>query len=283
MHAARGDALDEEARELAALLSEQTQGNPFFVGQVLRHLAESGVVEQVDGRWVRAEGADEFEVPEGVREVIGRRVSRLSELAGELLTVAAVAGSEFDTAVVAEVAEQPTAQALDGFDEALRARLVLETDAPGRLRFPHALVQQTLEEELSTLRRLHVHRGLALAIERRVGEADSAVAELAHHFAEAAALGEGSAPRTTPNARPCRRWTAARPIRPRISFSARSTCSRPTSIPTGFGATSSIEPLARCCWAAFDQQRVEDVCRGGGWRSAASWTTTSCAATRRSG
>ena len=98
VHAARGDALDEESRELAGQLSEQTQGNPFFVGQVLRHLAEAGVVKQVDGRWVRAEGADGFEVPEGVREVIGRRVSRLSERAGELLTVAAVAGSEFDTA-----------------------------------------------------------------------------------------------------------------------------------------------------------------------------------------
>lgn len=191
VRSARGDELDDAGRELAHLLSEQTQGNPFFVGQVLRHLAESGAVEEVDGRWVAAEGAGVFELPEGVREVVGRRVSRLSEQAGELLTVAAVAGPEFDAAIVAEVAGQPTAQALDGFDEAATARLLLETEVPGRLRFAHAMVRQTLEDELSTLRRLHLHQQIGLALERRFGNADGAVSELAHHFAEAAAVGEG--------------------------------------------------------------------------------------------
>jgi len=109
VQAARGDTLDDGGRELADLLVEQTQGNPFFVGQVLRHLAESGAVEQVDGRWVRTEAAEEFVVPEGVREVVGRRISRLSSLAGELLTVAAVAGPQFDTAIVAQVASTSTA------------------------------------------------------------------------------------------------------------------------------------------------------------------------------
>jgi class 3 adenylate cyclase/tetratricopeptide (TPR) repeat protein len=261
VHAARGDTLDEESRELAGQLSEQTQGNPFFVGQVLRHLAEAGVVKEVDGRWVRAEGADGFEVPEGVREVIGRRVSRLSERAGELLTVAAVAGSEFDTAVVAEVAEQPTAQALDGFDEALRARLVLETDAPGRLRFPHALVQQTLEEELSTLRRLHVHRGLALAIERRVGEADTAVAELARHFAEAAALGEGERAAHYAERAGVQAMDRGAPDQAADLFQ-RALDLLPADVdPDGLRRDRLYQPLARCWWGAFDQQRVEDVSR----------------------
>ena len=191
VQAARGDALDQGGRELARLLVEQTQGNPFFVGQVLRHLAESGAVEQVDGRWVQTESADGFVVPEGVREVVGRRVSRLSPLAGELLTVAAVAGPQFDTSIVAQVAGHPIGEALDGFDEAVGSRLVLETDMPGHLRFAHALVRQTLEDELTTLRRVHLHRDLAHAIEGRFGAPDSAVAELAHHFAEAAVAGEG--------------------------------------------------------------------------------------------
>jgi class 3 adenylate cyclase/tetratricopeptide (TPR) repeat protein len=191
VQAARGDVLDEGGRELAGLLVEQTQGNPFFVGQVLRHLAESGVVEQVDGRWVRTETADGFVVPEGVREVVGRRVSRLSPLAGDLLTVAAVAGPQFDTSIVAQVAGHPISEALDGFDEAVGSRLVLETDVPGQLRFAHALVRQTLEDELTTLRRVHLHRDLAHAIEGRFDVPDSAVAELAHHFAEAAVAGEG--------------------------------------------------------------------------------------------
>ncbi len=191
MEAARGDTLDEQGHELAQLLSEQTQGNPFFVGQVLRHLAESGVVEQVDGRWVGTPAAVNFTVPEGVREVVGRRVSRLSAQTGELLTVAAVMGPQFDAAIAGEVSGQTIAAALDGFDEAIASRLLLETSVPGRLRFPHALVRQTLEDELSTLRRLHLHQRIGLALERRFGDADSAVAELAHHFGEAAAVGEG--------------------------------------------------------------------------------------------
>ena len=191
VQAARGDVLDDAARELVELLSEQTQGNPFFVGQVLRHLSETGAVEEVDGRWVRAEGNDEFVVPEGVRDVVGRRVSRLSQQAGELLTVAAVTGPQFDVATVAEVVGQPMSEALDSLDEALAARLVLETGSPGQLRFAHALVRQTLEDELSTLRRLHLHQQIGLALERRFGDAESVVADLAHHFGEAAAVGEG--------------------------------------------------------------------------------------------
>ena len=191
VQATRGDALDDDSRELVELISDQTQGNPFFVGQILRNLAESGAIEEVEGRWVRAEGAEQFVVPEGVREVVGRRVSRLSEQAGDLLTVAAVTGPEFDVATVAEVAGQPIAEALDSLDEALTARLVLESGAPGRLRFGHALVRQTLEEELSTMRRLHTHQQIGLALERRFGDAEGAVADLAHHFAESATLGEG--------------------------------------------------------------------------------------------
>lgn len=71
------------------------------------------------------------------------------------------------------------------------SRLVLETDVPGRLRFAHALVRQALEDDLTTLRRVHLHRDLAHAIEGRSVVPDSAVAELAHHFAEAAVAGEG--------------------------------------------------------------------------------------------
>ncbi len=191
VEAARGGALDDDGRELAARLSQQTEGNPFFVSQILRHLAESGAVERVDGHWVRAPAGDAFEVPEGVREVVGRRVSRLSAPAGELLQVAAVDGPEFETAIVAVVAAQPSDRALDGFDEALAARLLLETNAPGRLRFAHALVRQTLMYELTTLRRVRLHRDIALATEDRYGDDDRVVAELAHHFAEAAVGGDG--------------------------------------------------------------------------------------------
>ncbi len=259
VQAARGDVLDDAARELAALLSEQTQGNPFFVGQVLRHLVESGAVQEVDGRWVRAEGSGEFIVPEGVREVVGRRVSRLSKQAGELLTVAAVTGPQFDIAIVAEVAGQPIAEALDSLDEALDARLVLEAGSPGLLRFAHALVRQTLEDELSTMRRLHLHQQIGLALERRFGDAESAVADLAHHFAEAAVLGEGErAARYAERA-------AVQALDQGASEQAVDLFERALDVlpaDTDAGGIRRDElyaQLAQCCWVAFDQSRLEAV------------------------
>ncbi len=259
VQAARGDVLDDAARELAGLLSEQTQGNPFFVGQVLRHLVESGAVQEVDGRWVRAEGTGEFVVPEGVREVVGRRVSRLSNRAGELLTVAAVTGPQFDIAIVAEVAGQPIAEALDSLDEALDSRLVLEAASPGQLRFAHALVRQTLEDELSTMRRLHLHQQIGLALERRFGDAESAVADLAHHFAEAAVLGEGErAARYAERA-------AVQALDRGASEQAVDLFERALDVlpadtdAAGIQRDELYAQLAQCCWVAFDQSRLEAV------------------------
>jgi class 3 adenylate cyclase/tetratricopeptide (TPR) repeat protein len=260
VQAARGAALDDSGRELAEVLVEQTQGNPFFVGQVLRHLAESGAVEQVDGRWVRTESADRFVVPEGVREVIGRRISRLSTLAGELLTVAAVAGSQFDTAIVAQVAGHPIGEALDGFDEAVGSRLVLETDVPGQLRFAHALVRQTLEDELTTLRRVHLHRDLALTIESRFGAPDSAVAELAHHFAEAAVAGEGE--RAAHYAERAAVQALDRGAgRQAVDLFERALDLLPAGAdPDGRRRDELYAQLAQCAWTVFDQSLIKAVC-----------------------
>jgi class 3 adenylate cyclase/tetratricopeptide (TPR) repeat protein len=166
-----------EHAALADQISEQTQGNPFFVSQLLHHLAEAGTIDDA--------------VPDGVRDVVGRRVARLSAHTGDLLRVAAVAGPEFETSVVATVTDQADAVALDGFDAAIGAGLLLETETPGRLRFVHALARQALEEDLTSLRRVHLHRDLARALEARFGDADGVVAELANHYAAAASLGAG--------------------------------------------------------------------------------------------
>ena len=261
VQAARGAELDDAARELAELLSAQTQGNPFFVGEVLRHLSETGAVEEVDGRWVRAEGTDEFEVPEGVREVVGRRVSRLSKQAGELLTVAAVTGPQFDMAMVAEVAGQPIAEALDGLDEALVAGLVVETGSPGQLRFAHALVRQTLVDELSTMRRLHLHQQIGLALERRFGDAESAVADLVHHFTEAAVLGEGErASRYAERAALLALGRAA--PEQAVDLLERALELLPVAAdPDGLWRERLYAQIVPCHWVMFDLERMEEFSR----------------------
>ena len=261
VEAARGGELDDQGQELAQVLSDQTQGNPFFVGQVLRHLAESGVVEQVDGRWVGTAAAEGFVVPEGVREVVGRRISRLSAQTGALLTVASVIGPQFDAAIAAEVAGQPIAEALDGFDEAITARLLLEAGLPGHLRFPHALVRQTLEEELSTLRRLHLHREIGLALERRYGEADGVVADLAHHFGEVAAAGEGARAARYAERAAVLSLERAAPEQAIDLFEHALEVLPAELDPAGTRRDELHQQIAHCLWATFDATRLEDVCR----------------------
>ncbi|WP_421118855.1 AAA family ATPase [Aquihabitans daechungensis] len=185
---AGGHDLEPEGVELGRQLAEITDGNPFFVGETLRHLAESGAIAQRDGRWVRGDlPADRVGVPEGVREVVGRRLSALDDDTEALLTIAAVAGAQFDSVVVGTVADLDEDRVVQGLDVACRRALVVEdADRFGWYRFAHALVRQTLLEELSTTRRIRLHRAIGEQVERR---SPDRLEEIANHYLEAAAAG----------------------------------------------------------------------------------------------
>ncbi|MEX0664133.1 MAG: AAA family ATPase [Acidimicrobiia bacterium] len=185
--AAGGTSLDDEGTTFAHTLAVETEGNPFFIREILSHLIESGLLVHRDGRWQGTVQVGEVGIPEGIRDVVGRRLTRLSDAANETLRAAAVAGREFDVAVVSMVTDQSEDSTLAQVEEALRARLVDEVPhRPGRMSFSHALVRSTLLEELSTTRRVRLHRRIGEALEQ---DPDTAAAELAYHFAEAAATG----------------------------------------------------------------------------------------------
>ncbi len=164
---------------IAPAVHDETEGNPLFVGEVLRHLAET--------EW----SPDEHGIPEGVRDVIGRRLSRLSERANQVLATGAVMGQEFDLAVLEAVAEPGDAGGvLDALEEAIGARIVAERPSPaGRFAFSHAMVRLVLYGELSAARRARMHRSIAEAIEAQPGSAAGRAAALAHHYAEGATIG----------------------------------------------------------------------------------------------
>jgi class 3 adenylate cyclase len=185
-----GHDLDEPGLALARAVAAETEGNPFFIGEVLRHLSESGALVYRDGRWTSDRTLGEVGIPEGVREVIGRRLSHLDPGANEVLACAAVIGREFDIRLLGRIVDGGPEAALDAIASAETSGLVEAVHSvAGRYRFSHALVRSTLYDELPTTRRLRLHRATGLALEAS-GVAADRVSELARHFTEAAALGE---------------------------------------------------------------------------------------------
>jgi tetratricopeptide (TPR) repeat protein len=186
--------LDGAGLALARALHTETDGNPFFVGELLRHVVDA------DGAFVGAAtlalprqlGADALDVPEGVREVIGRRLARLSDVTNRALSAAAAIGPTFSLALLRQVDETVDPEdLLDALDEAVQARLIEEVPGPtGQYAFSHSLVRQALYAEFSAARRARLHRRVGEAIERLYGEDDGRLPALAYHFGEAASVGQ---------------------------------------------------------------------------------------------
>jgi len=163
----------------------QTEGNPLFVTEVVRLLVQEGEMTQE-----KAGQRDSWSVriPEGVREVIGRRLDRLSERCCETLTIASVIGREFTLEHLGPLIEDLTEdRLLEVLEEALSARVIEELPrSVGRYQFTHALIQETLAGELSITRRVRLHARIAQVLEAQYGaSAEAHAAELAHHFGEA--------------------------------------------------------------------------------------------------
>ncbi len=176
--------LDEALVALAHAVRRETEGNPFFIGEVIRHLGESGALFEEGGRWTYRGPIAALGIPEGVREVIGRRLGRLSEATNRVLGLAAVIGRQFDVALLAKIAETSEDAVLDALDEATAAALVTEVRGGAeQFAFRHALIRTTLYEELSATRRARLHQRVGEALEELVSTTPGArIEELAYHW-----------------------------------------------------------------------------------------------------
>jgi class 3 adenylate cyclase/tetratricopeptide (TPR) repeat protein len=176
--------LDDVGRALADDLRTETGGNPFFVGQMMRHLSETGAVVRRDGRWMPGRPLSDLGVPESVRDVVARRLARLPDETREALALAAVIGDRFELAPLVHASGETEMATLRALDPAIAARLV--TEAADGYRFVHALVRATLYDGLPGARRVELHRQVGEAVESvHAPRLDDHLPTLARHFARA--------------------------------------------------------------------------------------------------
>jgi class 3 adenylate cyclase len=188
MERASGHELDEAGLGLSKQLFSETDGNPFYTVELLRHLTESGTLFQQDGgRWAVRGGASELGLPQSVHEVLGRRIDRLGQGAQVALSVAAVIGRDFDVDLLLQVTEDSDDELLELLEQAVAASILIESAiVPGRFSFAHALINHSLYEDLGTTRRARLHRRIGEVLEELLGrEPGARVSELAYHWAKA--------------------------------------------------------------------------------------------------
>ena len=170
---------------LVDAVTDMTEGNPFFVREIIGWLAEEGRLGE------EPNSEEPMMLPEGVRDAVGRRLDSLSGPCNEVLRAASVLGREFDTRLLERVTDHRGEDLLELLGEAEAAGVIQEDDrGPGRFSFSHALVRQTLYEELRAPQRVALHRRVGDAMrEFFENRPEVPTAELAHHYFEAAASG----------------------------------------------------------------------------------------------
>ncbi|HEY32808.1 MAG TPA: AAA family ATPase [Dehalococcoidia bacterium] len=172
---------------LTQAVYRQTEGNPLFVQEVVRYLVEEGIISQEKGQWhTVAVTPLETRIPEGLRGIIEKRLSSLSQECNEILSVAAVIGREFSPEVLRLVTNMSDEDLFTALEKAKSAAVIEERAGVGAAityRFGHAFFRQALYEEIIAPRRILLHQRVARALEEiYAAHPEDHATELAEHF-----------------------------------------------------------------------------------------------------
>ena len=182
------------AISLAAFVYERAEGNALFMVNIVEHLVQQGLVVRHEGEWTLREGveAEVTSLPEGLRQMLVRRIEALPPEARQVLEAASVVGEEFTATAVAAGAQCPmedvearceTLAAQHHFIEDVGLTAWPDEISGGCYRFQHALYQQALYEQLGTVRRMQLHRRIGGRLEAGYGTRAGEIASLlAVHF-----------------------------------------------------------------------------------------------------
>jgi DNA-binding winged helix-turn-helix (wHTH) protein/predicted ATPase len=183
----------EPSPALVNLLHKTADGNPFWVGELFRHLAERGKLDNFD-HTVRAELTQDLrDLPHSLRPIIGRRLARVSDATRDVLAASAVIGRSFSFALLRATTRIEPELLREHVEEAERAGLLTSTlEYPDtRFNFKHELIRQGVLSDLSALRRQRLHLQIAEAIEQLYPNTiEDWANDLAHHLWNAGAAAE---------------------------------------------------------------------------------------------
>jgi DNA-binding CsgD family transcriptional regulator len=184
---AAGQALPQA---LAQTIHAETNGNPFYVRQLFHHLVEEAKIVRREGRWATDFSMAELGIPAGARQVVARRLARLSDNANTLLRFAAAFTGGFHFQILQTLTGLAEETLLDALDEALQTGLIESRPGlPARYDFVHAIVRHTLYDELNPDRRARLHRRIAQALEQaQAGQGQDYSPELAFQYHASAGL-----------------------------------------------------------------------------------------------
>ncbi|MBV9257457.1 MAG: AAA family ATPase, partial [Ktedonobacteraceae bacterium] len=167
--------------ELLDAIYTLTEGNPFFVEEILTALSTTGDIFYKDGSWKRT-SLQEITIPRSVQDAVQQRTERLSQGTRDILTLASVAGRRFDFALLQRLTQLNEEQLLSCMKELLSAQLVSEESAE-RFAFRHALTREAIYKNLLARERLALHRTVASTLELLYADTlESHSGELAYHF-----------------------------------------------------------------------------------------------------
>ena len=170
--------------ELLETLYTLTDGNPFFVEEVLSSLLAAGDIFSTAGYWNRKDERT-ISIPRSVQDSVERRLAQVSEEARQISTLAAVAGRRFDFALLQQLTHYDEHQLLVCMKELVAAQLVMETDGD-QFAFRHALTRQAIYSRLLTRERRQLHRSIAETLEHEaLGAVETHLEDLASHFYQA--------------------------------------------------------------------------------------------------
>jgi class 3 adenylate cyclase len=185
----------EVPAEFVSAIYRETEGNPLFVEEILKHLVEEGKLSLESGQWVSSTGGvPQLDIPEGIRDIVRRRLSRLSRECRDILTLASAMTAGFSFELLREVSDEDEDRLLDLVEEALALQAIRERKgaASGNTyELAHTALRHTLYGELSAPRRVRLHRQIGEALERlHAANLEPHLAELAYHYVNAAPGGD---------------------------------------------------------------------------------------------